>query len=187
MMSGKGISWRLCHQLEQINPAQQALLFEPKSDFGGLIDEAVPLGPAAMADVSTAYHSLKCPDGLGVPCIETYVSIPTKSTVAKCFTAEYTDGVKNRESNSKVQPIGPTDEENEEGIAYVAAALFSSNLKSARAAMQCPAPYKVTYLAALAAIEFVLAGDSPAGFQSPTSAYGLRFVEPCGLKIIDIE
>ena len=186
MMSGKGISWRMSHQLQQINPAQQALLFEPKSDFGGLIDETVPLGPAAMADVSTAYHSIKGPDGLGVPCIETYVSIPTKSTVAKCFSAEYTDGVKDRESNTKVQPIGPTDKENEQGIAYVAGALFSSDLKSARAAMKCPAPYKVTYLAALAAIEFVLDGDAPPGFQSPTSAYGLRFVEPCGLKIIDI-
>ena len=140
-----------------------------------------------MADVSTAYHSLKGPDGLGVPCIETYVSIPTKSTVAKCFQKEYTDGVKERDASTKVQPIGPTDEENEEGIAYVAGALFSSNLKSARAAMLCPAPYKVTYLAALAAIEFVLAGDAPAGFQSPTSAYGLRFVEPCGLKIVDIQ
>merc|ERR1712224_701381 len=113
-------------------------------------------GPQAkpMADVSTAYHSLKGPDGLGVPCIETYVSIPTKSTVAKCFQKEYTDGVKERDASTKVQPIGPTDEENEEGIAYVAGALFSSNLKSARAA-----------------IEFVLAGDAPAGFQSPTSAY----------------
>ena len=87
----------------------------------------------------------------------------------------------------RAQDVGVKFSRLEEGIAYVAGALFSSNLKSARAAMLCPAPYKVTYLAALAAIEFVLAGDAPAGFQSPTSAYGLRFVEPCGLKIVDIQ
>ena len=157
MMSGKGISWRTSHRVTPVNTAAVDMLWRPHSDFGGTFDEPVHVGPAAMADVATAYHSIK------VPSIETYVSTKTKAVVSRCLVSKYTEGVTDRLVDPKLQPLGPTDEENELGAAYIEGALFTSDLRRHRALLTGPAPYKTTYEAVLAVVGFVLSGDAPPG------------------------
>ena len=67
---------------------------------------------------------------------------------------------------------GPTDEERERGRAYVWGEVEDGEGRRARSRLATVEGYTFTARAALAIVERVLAGQAPAGYQTPGKAYG---------------
>ncbi|HUL77396.1 MAG TPA: saccharopine dehydrogenase, partial [Vicinamibacteria bacterium] len=71
---------------------------------------------------------------------------------------------------------GPTDEERRLGRAFVWGEVEDAEGRRAASRLATPEGYTFTARAALAVVERVLAGQAPAGFQTPGKAYGPDFV-----------
>jgi len=80
-------------------------------------------------------------------------------------------------------PPGPTDEERARGKSYFWGEATDAVGNRAQARMQGPESYTLTVLAALAVVERVLGGHAPAGYQTPSTAFGADFV--LGLKGVE--
>jgi short subunit dehydrogenase-like uncharacterized protein len=76
----------------------------------------------------------------------------------------------------KAQPPGPSDEERARGKSFVWGEVTDDAGGIKRSRLQGPEGYTLTALAALAIVEKVLAGVAPAGFQTPSRAYGADLI-----------
>ena len=127
-------------------------------------------------DVSTAWHST------GIPDIDVYMAAPLalravvragrflgpmlgSPAVRRFLTARARAGVP-----------GPSPEERRRGRAYVWGEAEDAEGRRAVSRLATPDGYTLTARAALAVVERVLAGQAPAGFQTPAKAYGPDFV-----------
>ena len=142
-------------------------------DFGEGPRTAVTL---PLGDLTTAWHSTHVPD------IELYFAAPPglralawaerhfggilgSSAVRRFLTARVCAG-----------PPGPTEEERRRGRAFVWGEVEDGAGGRAVARLATPEGYTFTARAALAVVERVLAGQAPAGFQTPATAFGPDFV-----------
>jgi short subunit dehydrogenase-like uncharacterized protein len=127
-------------------------------------------------DVSTAYYST------GIPNIEVFAATPPSvrrlARASRYIGWLLASGPVQRflKSRIKAGPAGPTDQERQAGISLLWGEVADGNGRTATARMQGPEGYTLTALTALAAVEKVLAGHAPAGFQTPSRAYGADFV-----------
>lgn len=134
-------------------------------------------GPVAATtipwgDVSTGFYST------GIPNIEVYAAI--SGGVRRMMKASRAlrpllgaqpvqDFLKRR---IKAQPPGPSDAERAKGKSFVWGEVEDENGRRMASRLQGPEGYTLTALTALAIVERMLAGQSPAGFQTPSKAYG---------------
>ena len=131
----------------------------------------VPLG-----DLSSAWHST------GIPDIELYYAAPPdlralavasrylgpilgSAAVRRFLTARVRSGAP-----------GPTEKERRRGRAFVWGEVEDDEGRRATSRLATPEGYAFTASAALAVVARVLAGQAPAGFQTPAKAYGPDFV-----------
>ncbi|MCU4719169.1 saccharopine dehydrogenase family protein [Halapricum hydrolyticum] len=137
-------------------------------DFG---DGPVPAMTAPLGDVSTAYHTT------GVPNIECYLAVPP--VAARWLRYQrYLDPVL---ALDPVQTLlaglvdrlveGPDAETRAETTATLWGEVRSRDATRV-SRLRTPNVYRTTKLAALETVERVLAGDAPAGYQTPASAFG---------------
>jgi saccharopine dehydrogenase (NAD+, L-lysine-forming) len=73
-------------------------------------------------------------------------------------------------------PPGPTEEERARGRTVLWGEVTDERGRRAVARLRGPDGYTFTVRAALAVVERVLAGGAPAGFQTPSTAFGPDFV-----------
>lgn len=127
-------------------------------------------------DVATAFYST------GIPNIEVFAAIPASTRMMMkasrplgplLASAPVQRFLKNR---IKAQPAGPSDAERERGASFVWGEVSDDEGRKKRSRLRGPEGYTLTALTALAIVERVLAGISPAGFQTPSSAYGADFI-----------
>jgi short subunit dehydrogenase-like uncharacterized protein len=142
-------------------------------DFGEgpLAAVTVPLG-----DVSAAWHST------GIPDIEIYFAAPPglrALVVASRYLGPLlgSDAVR-RFLTGRVRAgaPGPTEEERRRSRAFVWGEVEDAEGRRAVSRLATADGYTFTARAALALVERVLAGQAPAGFQTPGKAYGPDFV-----------
>jgi short subunit dehydrogenase-like uncharacterized protein len=131
----------------------------------------IPLG-----DLTTAWRST------GIPDIEVYFAAPPglralavasrwlgpvlgSSPVRRLLTARVRAGAP-----------GPTEDERRRGRAFVWGEVEDDAGRRAAGRLEMPEGYTVTAQAAVGVVERVLAGQAPAGFQTPATAYGPDFV-----------
>lgn len=142
-------------------------------DFGA---GPVETAQVTLGDVVTAYHST------GIPNIETYVAIPAEARhllLAARFVRPLTAARPVQvfmKGVVRAMPPGPTDEQRAASRTafWGEARDEAGNVATAR--LYGPEAYTFTALTALAAVERVLAGEAPPGFQTPGSAFGADFV-----------
>jgi short subunit dehydrogenase-like uncharacterized protein len=79
-------------------------------------------------------------------------------------------------SRIKSGPPGPSDAERARGKSIVWGEAEDAAGKRCVSRLQGPEGYTLTSMTALAAVERVLAGHAPAGFQTPSRAYGADFI-----------
>lgn len=127
-------------------------------------------------DVATAFHST------GIPNIEVYAAIPASMRLMMkasrplgplLASAPVQSFLKNR---IKAQPAGPSDAERARGASFIWGEVSDDEGRRKRSRLRGPEGYTLTALTALAIVERVLAGVAPAGFQTPSRAYGADFI-----------
>jgi short subunit dehydrogenase-like uncharacterized protein len=128
-------------------------------------------------DVSTAYHST------GIPNIEVYMATPPH-LVGAALVGRYIGwvvglGIVQWLAKKRIDagPMGPSDEERYGSKSLLWGMVEDADSgERAESLMQTQEGYTLTAQASLAIMERVLAGDAPAGFQTPSSAYGADLV-----------
>jgi short subunit dehydrogenase-like uncharacterized protein len=152
-------------------------------DFGGgpLSCMTIPWG-----DVSTAFYST------GIPDIEVYSSTPPSlrraARMSRYMGWLLASGPVQRYLKGRIQagPPGPSDEERTAGESLLWGEVVDAAGRTAVSRLRGPEGYTLTAMTALAAVEKVMAGKAPAGFQTPSMAYGADFIlEIPGVKRSD--
>jgi len=142
-------------------------------DFGQGPRKAITI---PWGDVSTAWHST------GIPEIEVYMAAPWTlrllSRASRALGPLVTAGWLQRLLRQQVLtgPRGPSPRERERGRAWVWGEAEDDGGRRAVSRLRTPEAYTFTARASLAAVERVLAGETPEGFQTPASAFGPDFV-----------
>lgn len=141
-------------------------------DFGRGPRAAVAM---SWGDVATAYYST------GVPNITVY--FPARPVSTLLHVARWLGPVlRTRPLQAVLKraiellPAGPSEEKREKGISILVAEAVDSGGQRARARLQTPNGYTLTYLAAVDIARRVLGGEWQPGFQTPSLAYGARYV-----------
>lgn len=127
-------------------------------------------------DVSTAFHST------GIPNIEVYMAAPLALRAGLKLARPFAPLLGARPVQAflkrriRAGPAGPSPEARARGGSFLWGEVRDGQGGRAEARLTTPDGYTLTALTALAIAERVLAGDAPAGFQTPSRAYGADFV-----------
>lgn len=134
-----------------------------------------PTVAVSWGDVATAYYAT------GVPNITVY--FPARPASLLLRSARWLGPVlRTRPVQAllkravELRPAGPTEEKREKGLSIVVAEAVDAGGRRARARLQTPNGYKLTYLAAVDIARRVLDGGWKPGFQTPALAYGADYV-----------
>jgi len=142
-------------------------------DFGNgpVTAMAIPWG-----DVSTAYHST------GIPNIEVYAVLPAGPRRLMAV-GRYAGWMLRAPAVRALlrwvvqrQPAGPSDVQRARGVSLLWGEAEDAAGRRVVSRLRGPEGYTFTALTALALVQRVLAGQPPAGFQTPSRAYGADFV-----------
>src|SRR5687767_6441757 len=139
-------------------------------DFGdGRLRDATTI---PWGDVSTAFHST------GIPNIEVYVAmrpaLRRAAIASRWLGPVLRSGVVRRALAARVRhgPAGPTEAERERGVSLLWGEVVAPNGQRAEARLRCASGYVMTAQTAVHLAAKALAGKAPAGFQTPSRAYG---------------
>jgi len=131
----------------------------------------------SWGDVSTAYYST------GIPNIAFYAQIPP---IARWFFWLFSlsfmkwilgSNCLQKFFTSRIPEGGPTPEYREETrVGFFGEAIDYKNGKVAVSFLRSDEGYKITHLASVAIMKKVIGGDAPAGFRTPSLAYGADFI-----------
>jgi len=143
---------------------------------------AIPWG-----DVSTAWHSTRIPN------ITVYTQM-TKGARRAVLASSYVGGLfatkpvqSFLKSRVKARPAGPSDEQRAGAKSHIWGRVEDGSGGAAEARLTIPEGYTLTVLASLEIAKRALSGDAPAGFQTPSSAYGANLVlEVSGSEFVDV-
>jgi short subunit dehydrogenase-like uncharacterized protein len=142
-------------------------------DFGEGPRAAVTL---PLADLATAWHST------GIPDIEVYLATSPALralAVAERYAPALLRSAAVRRfltAQVRARERGPSEEERRRGRGSVWGEVEDDAGGRAASRLTLPDGYTFTARAALAGVERVLAGQAPAGFQTPAKAFGPDFV-----------
>jgi short subunit dehydrogenase-like uncharacterized protein len=142
-------------------------------DFGGGPVKAVTI---PWGDVVTAYYST------GIGNIEVYMVAPLVHRLALRSTRYLAPLLRRElvrrqlEKRIRAARPGPSDAERARGASWLWGEVSDDGGNRAVSRIRGPDGYTLTAQAAIAVIQRVLAGDAPAGYQTPSMAYGPDFV-----------
>lgn len=141
-------------------------------DFGRGPRQAVTI---PWGDVATAFHST------GIPDVEVYTPASTL-TVASMRLSRLAAPLLGSaplqaffKKRIAARPAGPTPEQRRRGQCFLWGEARDGS-RTVVSRLRTPEGYTLTALTAVAAAEKVLAGEAPAGFQTPSRAYGADFI-----------
>jgi len=123
-------------------------------------------------DVSTAYYST------GIPNIEVYVSmrpaLRRAAILSRFLGPILRSGVVRRTLAARVRrgPPGPDDAERARGVSLLWGEVRAADGRRAEARLRTASGYTLTAQTAVHLAAKALAGQAPAGFQTPSRAYG---------------
>ena len=146
-------------------------------DFGDGPRTAVSI---PWGDVVTAWYSTRIPD------ITVFTAVPpsalrTMKAMRWIRPLLRFDWVKERlRRRVEARPPGPSERRLETGETRVWGRVETPEGHSLELRLRGPQAYRWTALTALRAVEKVLEGIAPPGYQTPSTAFGWRFVEEAG-------
>ena len=138
---------------------------------GPLRAVGVPLG-----DVATVFYST------GAPNVETYFvasgAVPRMLRASRFLLPLLRTKAVQRFLKRRVDamPEGPDDATRESTRAMIYAEATGTDGETARAMLETPSGYQLTLHAAVESARRVAAGEAPAGYQTPATAFGADFV-----------
>lgn len=129
-----------------------------------------------VADLFTAYHST------GIPNIETYVALPGGVAAILKVARHLRPILKAGPVQGLIKsligygPAGPSDDDRHRTQTFIWGEVEDDAFNIETARLRLPESYTFTALSSLAAVKRVLAGQAPAGYQTPSTAFGPEFV-----------
>jgi short subunit dehydrogenase-like uncharacterized protein len=139
-------------------------------------------------DVSTAYHST------GIPDVEVYTRVGAgarRGMVASRhlgWLLGFAPVQRMLMRRIRSGPAGPTPEQRARGASLLWGEVSDDAGRRAAARMRTPEGYTLTAMTSVEAVRRVLAGDAPAGFRTPSRAYGADWIlEFDGVERVDVE
>ncbi|MGH7680065.1 MAG: saccharopine dehydrogenase family protein [Gemmatimonadaceae bacterium] len=143
-------------------------------DFGdGILRDATTI---PWGDVSTAFHST------GIPNIEVYMSmrpaLRRAAIASRWLGPALRSGVVRRVLTSRVRsgPPGPSEAERQRGVSVLWGEALAADGEHAVARLKGPSGYILTAQTAVHLAAKALGGQTRAGFQTPSRAYGADVV-----------
>lgn len=127
-------------------------------------------------DVASAYHST------GIPNVEVYLSLPRWQAAGMKVLRPLMPLLKTPSAQNALTSLidrfveGPTEQQEERSPGSFWGEVRNAEGKAVSATLLTPAGYLLTVLAALASLDRVLAGKAPAGFATPSKAFGADFI-----------
>lgn len=137
-------------------------------DFGA---GPTPCVTIPWGDVATAHRST------GIPNIEAYIALPAAGRLA-LKSAGLLGGILGKRILARLVsllPEGPSESQRATGYSLLWGEVTDGAGRRAVARMRTPHAYTLTAVSSLMAVERVLAGDAPPGYQTPARAYGPDF------------
>jgi short subunit dehydrogenase-like uncharacterized protein len=139
-------------------------------------------------DVATAWHST------GIPDIEVYAHLSSKqrwglvSSRALGWLLRSAFVQRKLKSRLSAAPAGPGEEQRRRSASLIWGQVEDAAGRRAEARLRTPEGYTLTAMTAVAAVQKVLQGHAPAGFQTPSLAYGADWIlELDGVRREDVE
>jgi short subunit dehydrogenase-like uncharacterized protein len=139
-------------------------------------------------DVSTAYHST------GIPNVQVYTRVPARQVRMMRATRRLgwllgSGPVQSMMKRSiRKGPPGPTPEQRAKGVSLLWGMAVDGDGRAAVSRLRTPEGYTLTARTSVEAVRRVLAGEAPAGFQTPSRAYGPDWIlEFDGVEREDVE
>jgi short subunit dehydrogenase-like uncharacterized protein len=139
-------------------------------------------------DVATAYYST------GIPDIEVYthLSAPQRwllvSSRALSWLLRSAPVQRMLKSRVSAGPAGPGEERRRRGVSLIWGQVEDAEGQRAEARLRTPEGYTLTAMTSVAAVQKVLEGRAPPGFQTPSSAWGADWIlELEGVRREDLE
>jgi short subunit dehydrogenase-like uncharacterized protein len=149
-------------------------------DFGdGRLRDATTI---PWGDVSTAWHST------GIPDVEVYAAMPAAArrllAASRWLAPALRSGPVRRALARRVRagPAGPDEAARRRGVGLLWGEAVAADGRRVEARLRTPEPYTLTARTAVHLARRALAGAAPAGFQTPSRAYGADVV----LEIADV-
>jgi short subunit dehydrogenase-like uncharacterized protein len=142
-------------------------------DFGDGPRAAITL---PLADLTTAWHSTRIPD------IEVYFAAPPGLSALLVASRHFGPLLRSERvrrfltARVRAGKRGPSEEESRRGRGFVWGEAEDEAGRRATSRLSLPDGYSFTALAALGVVERALAGQTPAGFQTPAKVCGPDFV-----------
>jgi short subunit dehydrogenase-like uncharacterized protein len=138
-------------------------------DFGSGLVRAMPL---SWGDLVTAYHST------GIPNLEVYTAFGGRWMGLSGLLEKFLrlPGVKPWLQSRIRRMGGPDAARRAQATSQVWGEARDESGSRRAARLQAPEAYTLTALTAVAAVERVLRGEAPPGFQTPATAYGADFI-----------
>jgi short subunit dehydrogenase-like uncharacterized protein len=127
-------------------------------------------------DVATAFHST------GIPNIEVYAALPDSTRWMMKLSRPLGSMLSSKpvqrflKKRIKAQPPGPSEAERTRGKSFVWGEVTDEAGGRKQSRLRGPEPYTLTAMTALAIVGKVLEGQAPAGFQTPSRAYGADLI-----------
>ena len=125
-------------------------------------------------DVATAYHST------GIPDIEVYLALPARARtwlrLSRSLEPLLRLGVVRRFVKGRIKPGGPSAAQRARGRSLLWGEASDAVGNRVVSRLRGPEGYDLTVATALLALQRVLAGQAPVGYQTPARAYGADFV-----------
>lgn len=121
-------------------------------------------------DVSTAFYST------GIPNIEVFMAAPASlrrfAKLSRYIKPILQSGPVQKFMLSRIPEGGPSDRSREKGFSLLWGRVENEKGDSVEARLETKDGYTLTAITALLILHKVLAGNAPAGFQTPSMAYG---------------
>lgn len=140
-------------------------------ELGGEVQTCVTI---PWGDISTVYH------GMGIPNIEVFMAAPAgirRFMKATRFLGPLLRmGAVQRFLEKRVPAGGPDQNTRAAVRSHMYAKVSNAAGESAEARMETPESYELTIFSALLSARRAAQGDTPVGFQTPSTAYGADFV-----------
>lgn len=179
--AGEGGAVRRGGRIVRVPPAWRTM----QVDFGR---GPVPVATIPWGDVSTAFHST------GIPDVEVYTRVPPRQVRVLRATRYLGWLLRSAPVQAMMKrairrrPPGPTPEQRARGASLLWGQVEDADGRRAVSRLRTPEAYTLTAATAVEAVRRVLGGDAPAGFQTPSRAYGPDWIlEFDGVTREDVE
>jgi short subunit dehydrogenase-like uncharacterized protein len=167
--AGEGGAVRRGGRIQRVPGAYRSM----EVDFGR---GPVTVTTIPWGDVSTAFHST------GIPVIEVYTRIPGRQVRVMRATRRLGWLMGSAPVQAMMKrairkgPPGPTPEQRAKGVSLLWGRVEDADGRRAVSRLRTPEGYTLTARTSVEAVRRVLAGEAPAGFQTPSRAYGADWI-----------